>query len=73
LSFNFQARTLDKELFRIIFTEGEKVFGDAVVGALRKFRAEGGEPYMCDIFNLIGDPATLIRNRPPAAGAGGKK
>jgi hypothetical protein len=61
-SQNSQAVLLDKGLFRSIFGGTVQTYGEAVLDALRNYRADGGNSdYMLDIYNLLGDPATRLR------------
>jgi hypothetical protein len=61
LSLNDLAVTLDEGFFRAAFEDGEKILGDAVFDALIEYAGTGKEPYMMDIYNLLGDPALEMR------------
>jgi len=61
LSINARAKILNRELFRAVFNDEEKVIGEAVLKALEEFSDQGGEPYMLHIYNLLGDPALQLR------------
>jgi hypothetical protein len=61
LSLNDLAVILDKGFFRAVFEDGEKILGDAVFDALIEYARAGKEPFMLDIYNLLGDPALEMR------------
>lgn len=61
LSLNDLAVVLNKALFNAAFVDGEKILGDVVLMALEEYRWSGKAPYMLDIYNLLGDPATEMR------------
>jgi hypothetical protein len=61
LSMNSPARVLEEEWMRAIFEEGETILGEVVVRALEGYAASGEMPYLLDIYNLLGDPATRIK------------
>jgi hypothetical protein len=61
-SLNSQARQLAAGLFKALFQDQDKVLGDAVVKALRGYALTyGSEPFIVDIYNLLGDPALEIK------------
>ncbi len=60
-SLNSQAKVLDQEFFRAVFQDGKKVMGEAVLRVLEDYAFSGGELYMLDIYNLLGDPALEIK------------
>ena len=61
LSLNSEAVALDKKLFQAVFGAGKKVLGDAVLKALGEFKQGGGQTFILDIYNIVGDPALRIR------------
>jgi hypothetical protein len=61
LSLNSQAVMLGKGLFRAVFQNNEQILGRAVLRALDEYSKNGSEPFMLDIYVLIGDPALRIR------------
>lgn len=63
LSADKGAVILDKALFGNVFSEGRQVLGDAILGSLQNYRGAGGETYMIDIYNLLGDPALSMRGQ----------
>jgi hypothetical protein len=56
LSANNRAKVLDGEFFRALFVRGEKRLGQSVRRALKAYSEQGGEPFMLDIYTLLGDP-----------------
>ncbi|MCP4693821.1 MAG: hypothetical protein GY859_37650, partial [Desulfobacterales bacterium] len=61
LSGNAMAKILDEEFFRIVFEDGEKVLGEAILKALQAYSNRGGAPDTLDIYNLLGDPGMRIK------------
>jgi len=61
LSMNEQARVLADGFYRSTFEDGERVIGDAIREAQRRYVESEGDPYLLDIYNLIGDPATIMK------------
>jgi hypothetical protein len=61
LSFNNQARFLGEEFYREVFEGGEDVLGNSILDAQRRYIEDGNDPYLLDIYNLIGDPATIMK------------
>lgn len=61
LSDNSEAKILNGEFYRAIFPGGERSLGDAILQALSKYRESGTEPFMMDIYTLLGDPALRLR------------
>ncbi|MBC2715750.1 MAG: hypothetical protein HF978_10620 [Desulfobacteraceae bacterium] len=61
LSFNELSVILNKNFFHSLFTDEEKILGDVVLKALESYYQTGKPPYMMDIYNLLGDPALIIR------------
>lgn len=47
--------------FQLRFTDGETVLGDAVQSAPEDYGAIGFEKYMLQIYNLLGDPALMMK------------
>jgi hypothetical protein len=45
--------------------------GDLVQRALAEFKARGGSRPMLEIYNLLGDPALVLRRPVPPAPSGG--
>ncbi|HDH08433.1 MAG TPA: hypothetical protein ENG96_03010, partial [Gammaproteobacteria bacterium] len=60
LSQNPSAVLLNRALYESIYTDGKKVFGDAIVAALNKYAARGGVEWMPKVYTLLGDPALPI-------------
>jgi hypothetical protein len=61
LSWNAPATFLDKELFRAVFEEGERVVGQSILRALEAYAGQG-PLYMMHIYNLLGDPALKMKS-----------
>lgn len=61
ISIDAQAVILDNAFFQEILKEAKPVLGDVILNALKVYQGEGGEPYMMDIYNLLGDPALRMR------------
>lgn len=61
LSLSPLAKVLDEAFFRAVFWHRRNVVGDAVVAALQVYASQGLPPFMLDIYNLLGDPATELR------------
>jgi uncharacterized repeat protein (TIGR01451 family) len=59
-SYNDLAKTLNAELFRNLFPGRPVRLGDAVRRALAAYRDAGLDPFMMDIYNLLGDPALVL-------------
>ena len=63
LSWNESAQKLGEEFYAAIFARGKARVGDAVRDALGRAAAEGVEPSMLGIYNLLGDPALRLTAR----------
>ena len=61
LSINDQARLLGEDFYRGAFENGERVIGDTILEAQRRYADDEGDDYLLDIYNLIGDPATIMK------------
>ncbi len=62
LSRNARARILAEGFYGATFDDaGELVIGESILGAQRGYAADGVDRYLLDIYNLIGDPATLMK------------
>jgi hypothetical protein len=62
ISIDSEAVILGRMFFQHTFGEGNRVLGDIIMKALKDYGSEGTEPYMMDIYNLLGDPALRIRS-----------
>jgi hypothetical protein len=60
-AFNDRSVLLDKAFYGALFTSGETVLGEAILRAMREYTAAGGSPWTLDIYNLLGDPAVVVR------------
>jgi Peptidase family C25 len=63
LSDDSEAKILNREFYKAIFTDKKKTLGDAVKQALAKYKLTGSLPFMTDIYGILGDPALKIRLR----------
>jgi hypothetical protein len=62
LSLNDEAVVLDKELMKRLFGKGRgRTLGEAVTLVLEDYARGGGMRYMVDIYNLLGDPALVLK------------
>ena len=61
MSKNYRARVLGQAFYRATFADGELVLGEAILAAQRHYAAEGEDREMLDLYNLIGDPALVIK------------
>jgi hypothetical protein len=63
MALNNLSRILAEEFFRAVFIDNERVLGDAILTAMAAYKERYplGNPYMLDIYTLIGDPALVIR------------
>ncbi len=63
LSDDSEAKILNREFYKAVFTDKKKTLGDAVKQALAKYKLTGSLPFMTDIYGILGDPALKIRLR----------
>jgi hypothetical protein len=56
-SYNHEAMVLNEEFHWIVFRDGEKILGNAILKSLRNYRDRGGQPHLSAIYTLLGDPA----------------
>jgi uncharacterized repeat protein (TIGR01451 family)/fimbrial isopeptide formation D2 family protein len=61
LSENAEAKILNSEFFRALFSKESKRIGDIIVKASRAYARYGRVPFMRDIYNLLGDPALQVK------------
>ncbi len=61
MSFDSEALILDEEFFKAGFKAKKAVLGDVILKALNGFNKAGGQDFMMDIYNLLGDPALKLR------------
>ena len=62
LSRNDGARLLGDEFYQAVFGARERIISDAIRASQARFVRDGGDPYLLDIYNLIGDSATVMRH-----------
>lgn len=60
-SFNTPAKVLAENLYKVLFQQREKVVGRAILKAMRSYAAAGDDPFILDIYTLLGDPALEIK------------
>ena len=61
LSMNDQARHLGEGFYGARFGDGERVIGEAILRTQDRYLDQDGELHLIDIYNLIGDPATVMK------------
>ena len=61
LSLNHRARRLGEGFYGATFGDGELVLGETVVKAQARYAEDGLELHLLDLFNLLGDPATIMK------------
>jgi hypothetical protein len=67
LSVHSEARQLAETFYRRATDPGGGRLGDWILQAMKDFGAMGGEEGMLDIYNLLGDPALIVRRGPAPA------
>lgn len=70
LSYHGEARQLAEVFYRLA-SESDGRLGDSVVRSLVEYGGLGGDGRMLDIYNLLGDPALVVRRGPAPASSGG--
>ncbi|MDX1431229.1 MAG: C25 family cysteine peptidase [Gammaproteobacteria bacterium] len=61
LSLNHRAARLGRGFYESTFTDGELVLGEIILAAQTRYAREGVDKYLLDVYNLIGDPATIVK------------
>ncbi len=61
LSLNNRARLLGEGFYASTFGQGELVIGEAILQAQAHYARDGVDKYLLDVYNLIGDPATIMK------------
>ncbi len=61
LSLNNRARLLSEGFYTSTFGRGELVIGEAILEAQAHYARDGVDKYLLDVYNLIGDPATVMK------------
>ena len=61
LSHNSTAAKMASDFYRLATVDGAITLGDAVVEIKRLSSENGGEHFMLDIYNLLGDPALPLQ------------
>jgi len=62
-SLNADGVALDMKLFQNLFDGDARRAGDATRAALAGYASDGGPRYALDIYNLLGDPALVMKWR----------
>jgi hypothetical protein len=71
LSIHAEATLLAERFYRSVGGIQSPRLGDRVLRALAELQTLGGSRSMLDIYNLLGDPALLLRRPAPSAPSGG--
>jgi len=61
LSRNRFAQPLGEAFYRATYHAGERVIGEAILRAQARYAERGVERHLLDIYNLLGDPATVMK------------
>ena len=61
LSRNRLAKRLGSGFYKATYQDGELLIGEAILKAQRQFLDLGTDAYLLDIYNLLGDPATIMK------------
>ena len=61
LSLNNRAKLLGEGFYASTFEKGELVIGEAIREAQAHYAKDGVDKYLLDVYNLIGDPATIMK------------
>ncbi|HET9229447.1 MAG TPA: C25 family cysteine peptidase, partial [Thermoanaerobaculia bacterium] len=69
LAFHGESRQLAEAFYRQI--QGPGRLGDWIKAAMREFEERGGDADLMDIYNLLGDPALVVRRGPAPPEVGG--
>jgi hypothetical protein len=60
-SLNSQSSLLVEEFYKAVFRAKEKDLGTAWFKAAKNFILQGGNPYLLNIYNVLGDPAVMFK------------
>jgi hypothetical protein len=63
-SYNSGASVLGEEFYRAVYQGGARRLGDAVRAAAAGYAARVGAPGISPLYNILGDPALLLRVTP---------
>jgi hypothetical protein len=61
LSEHAMARVLGESFYVEAFDSSSRRLGDTVLRAQRRYASRMGDRYLLDIYNLVGDPATIVK------------
>ena len=57
----FDLRSLSDAFYDATFGTGELVLGLTILEAQARYAQDGIDKYLLDIYNLVGDPATIMK------------
>ena len=60
-ALNRSAEVLGEHFYRSTFEGGELVIGEVILEAQRAYAESGQDPYLLDLYNLLGDPALVMK------------
>ena len=58
---NRSAAVLGEHFYRTTFDDGELVIGEVILKTQRAFAETGTDRYLLDLYNLLGDPALIMK------------
>jgi len=61
LSLNNRAKLLSEGFYTGTFEQGELVIGEVILRAQAHYARDGIDKYLLDVYNLVGDPATIMK------------
>ena len=61
LSLNRLAKLLNTAYVESLYQGGHRVLGDVILGAYEGYGNTDGDAFMLHVYNLLGDPATLVK------------
>jgi len=61
LSLNPLAKRLSEGFYASTFDNGERLIGEAILQAQAHYARAGRDRYLLDIYNLLGDPVTIMK------------
>lgn len=66
LSIDVDARTLGERFFARLAAKPSTPVGELILGAVRSYAAPGRDPSLVRVYNLLGDPAVVLKTPPTA-------
>jgi uncharacterized repeat protein (TIGR01451 family) len=70
LTYNEPSAALGRAFYRVVLQQGEGVLGEAILRAKTEAAAEGCPTESLALYNLLGDPATVVAGFDAAFGGG---